>query len=90
MAQGPIAVTRTLEAHFCSMVTGVMVGRIKEQQVGHIILGDGTRLALATGLSVEGFDSGELVTITYGRDRGGELIVESIARNASLRTYYVR
>ena len=35
-------------------------------------------------------DSGELVTITYGRDRGGGLVVESIARNASLRTYYVR
>ena len=72
------------------MVTGVMVGRIKEHHVGHIILGDGTRLALATGLSVEGFDSAELVTITYGRDRGGGLVVESIARNASLRTYYVR
>jgi hypothetical protein len=72
------------------MVTGMMVGRIKEQHVGHIILGDGTRLALATGLSVEGFDSGELVTITYGRDRSGGLVVESIARNASLRTYYVR
>ena len=67
-----------------------MVGRIKEQQAGHIILGDGTRFALATGLSVEGFDSGELVTITYGRDRDGGLVVESIARNASLRSYYAR
>jgi hypothetical protein len=72
------------------MVTGVMVSRIKEQQVGHVILGDGTRLALAPGLSVEGFDSGELVTISYGRDRGGGMVAESITRNASLRTYYVR
>lgn len=72
------------------MVTGVMVGRITEQHVGQIILGDGTRLALATGLSVERFDSGELVTITYGRDRSGEMVVQSITRNASLRTYYVR
>ena len=72
------------------MVTGVMVGRIKDQQVGHITLGDGTCLALATGLSVERYDSGEFVTITYGRDRGGEMVVQSITRNASLRTYYVR
>jgi hypothetical protein len=71
------------------MVTGVMVGRIKEQQIGHIVLGDGTRLALATGLKLEHFDSGELVTITYGRGRSG-MVVESITRNASLRTYYVR
>lgn len=71
------------------MVTGVMVGRIKERHIGHIILGDGTRLALATGLSLEEFNSGELVTITYG-NRGGGMVVESITRNASLRTYYVR
>ena len=72
------------------MVTGVMVGRIQEQQVGHIILGDGTRLALATGLSVEGFDSGELVTISYGPDRGGGMVVESITRSAALWPYYTR
>ena len=72
------------------MVTRVMVGRIKEQHVGHIILGDGTRLALATGLSLEEFNSGELVTITYGNRGGGRMVVESITRNASLRTYYVR
>lgn len=70
------------------MVTGVMVGRIKEQHVGHIVLGDGTRLALATRLSWEEFNSGELVTITYGRSRGGGMVVESITRKASLRTYY--
>ena len=67
-----------------------MVGRIKEQQAGHVILGDGTRFALATGLSVEGCDLGELVTITYGGDRNGGLVVESIARNASPQSYYAR
>jgi hypothetical protein len=89
MAQGPIAAPDARKHTPATMVTGVMVGRITEQQGGHIILGDGTRLALAAGLSVEGFDSGELVTISYGRDRGGELVVESITRNASPRTYYV-
>ena len=71
-------------------LTGVMVGRIKEQHTGHIILGDSTRLPLANGLSLEQFDSGDFVTITYGRDSGGVMVVESITRNAALRAYYAR
>jgi hypothetical protein len=67
-----------------------MVGRIKEQHTGHIILEDRTRLSLANGLSLEQFDSGELVTITYGRDSGGGMVVESITRSAALRAYYAR
>lgn len=70
--------------------TGVMVGRIKEQHAGHIILGDSTRLSLANGLSLAQFDSGDLVTITYGRDSGGRMVVESITRSAALRAYYDR
>jgi hypothetical protein len=67
-----------------------MVGRIKEQHTGHIILGDSTRLSLANGLSLEQFDSGDLVTITYGLDGGGGMVVESITRNAARRAYYAR
>ncbi len=71
-------------------LTGVMVARIKEQHTGHIILGDSTRLSLANGLSLEQFDSEDLVTITYGRDSGGGVVVESITRNAARRAYYAR
>jgi hypothetical protein len=67
-----------------------MVGRIKEQHTGHIILEDSTRLSLASGLSLEQFDSGDLVTITYGRASGGGMVVESITRSAALRAYYAR
>ena len=72
------------------MVTGVMVGRIKEQHAGHIILGDSSRLSLANGLTLEQFDAGDLVTITYLRDSDGGMVVESITRSAALRTYYTR
>jgi len=65
-----------------------MVGRIKERHAGHIILGDGTRLSLANGLSLEQFDSGDLATITYGRDSGGEMVVQTITRSAAVRSYY--
>ena len=72
------------------MVTGVMVGRIKEQHAGHIILADSTRLSLAKGLTLEQLDSEDLVTITYGRDSGGGMVVQSITRSAALRPYYTR
>jgi len=72
------------------MVTGVMVGKIKEQYAGHIILADNTRLSLANGLSLEHVASEDLVTITYGRDRGGGMVVQSITRDAVLRAYYTR
>ena len=72
-------------------VTGVMVGRIKEQHTSHIVLADSsTHLSLAPVLSLEQFDSGDLVTITYGRDSGGGMVVESITRSAALRAYYAR
>ena len=72
------------------MVTGVMVGKIKEQHTGHIILNDSSRLSLPTGLTLEQFNSGDLVTITYGRDSGGEMVVQSITRSAAPRPYYAR
>ena len=72
------------------MVTGVMVGRIREQHADHIVLLDSTRLSLAIGLSLEQFDPRDLVTITYGRDSGGEMVAQSITRSATLRPYYMR
>ena len=72
------------------MVTGVMVGKIREQHAGHIILADSTHLSLANGLSLEHVASEDLVTITYGRDSGGGMVVQSITRDAALRAYYTR
>jgi hypothetical protein len=72
------------------MVTGVMVGRITEQHAGQIILSDGTRLTLAKDLTWERFDSEELVTITYGRDSGGGMVVQSVTRSASVLAHYTR
>jgi hypothetical protein len=72
------------------MVTGVMVGRIKEQHAGQIILSDGTRLTLAKDLTWERFDSEEFVTITYGRDSGGGMVVQSVTRSASVLAHYTR
>lgn len=72
------------------MVTGMMVGKIKEQHTGHIILNDSSRLSLPTWLTLERFNPGDLVTITYGRDSGGAMVVQSITRSAALRPYYTR
>jgi len=63
-------------------VMGVMFGSLKEQHADHIVLSDSTRIRLADGLVLDQFGSGTRVTITYRRDRGGEMIVESIQRSA--------
>ena len=63
-------------------VMGVMFGSLKEQHADHIILSDSTRIRLADGLVLEQFGSGTRVTITYRRDRGGEMVVESVQRSA--------
>ena len=72
------------------MVTGVMVGKIKEQHAGHIILSDSSRLSLAKGLTWQRFHPQELVTITYERESGGGMIVQSITRATAVRAYYTR
>jgi hypothetical protein len=63
-------------------VMGVMFGSLKEQHADHIVLSDSTRIPLADGLVLEQFGSGTRVTITYRRDRGGEMVVESVQRSA--------
>ena len=65
------------------MVSGIMVGILKEQQAHHIVLSDSTRMALADGLIVERFGSGTRVTITYNRDSAGAMVVQSIQRGAA-------
>ena len=75
----PQAHARTVSA---MSVMGVMFGSLKEQHADHIVLSDSTRIWLADGLVLEQFGSGTRVTITYRRDRGGEMIVESIQRSA--------
>jgi hypothetical protein len=63
------------------MVSGIMVGVLKEQHPDHIVLSDSTRIPLAEGLILEQFGAGTRVTITYSRDSEGEMIVESIKRS---------
>ena len=75
----PQAHARTVSA---MSVMGVMFGSLKEQHADHIVLSDSTRIRLADGLVLEQFGSGTRVTITYRRDRGGEMVVESIQRSA--------
>ena len=75
----PQAHARTVSA---MSVMGVMFGSLKEQHADHIVLSDSTRIPLADGLVLEQFGSGTRVTITYRRDRGGEMVVESIQRSA--------
>ena len=75
----PQAHARTVSA---MSVMGVMFGSLKEQHADHIVLSDSTRIPLADGLVLEQFGSGTRVTITYRRDRGGEMVVESVQRSA--------
>jgi hypothetical protein len=58
-----------------------MVGVLREQHADHLVLSDGSRIPLAAGLSVEQFGAGTRVTITYSRESGGEMIVQSITRS---------
>jgi hypothetical protein len=59
-----------------------MVGVVKEQHADHIVLSDSARIPLVKGLIVEQFGAGTRVTITYSRESGGEIIVQSIQRSA--------
>jgi hypothetical protein len=65
------------------MASGIMVGVLKEQHANHIVLGDNIHIPLPDGLAVERFTSGTPVTITYGYDRGGQMIVEGIKRTVT-------
>jgi hypothetical protein len=68
------------------MVSGVMVGILREQHSDHIILGDSSRVDLPDGLVLERFPSACSVTILYSLD-AGHLVVKSITPSA---TSYLR
>jgi hypothetical protein len=65
--------------------SGVMVGILKEQHADHLVMSDTARIPLPDGLSVEQFATGTRVTITYLRESGGKIIVQSITRSAGSR-----
>ncbi len=72
------------------MVSGVLIGILKEQDADYIVLGDNTRIPLPAGLFLERLDSGTLVTINYSRDSGGEMVIESMKRSLAFRPYSTR
>jgi hypothetical protein len=63
------------------MVSGIVVGIVKEQHPDHIILSDSSRVQIPHGLILEHFSSGSSVTILYTRDGAGEMVVKSIAHS---------
>ena len=65
------------------MVSGIVIGVLKEQHSDHIILSDASRVPLPDGLVLERFPSGSSVTILYGRSDAGALVVKSITRSAT-------
>jgi hypothetical protein len=60
------------------MVSRIVVGILKEQHSDHIILTDASRVSLPHGMVLEHFPVGASVTILYGRNDAGEMVVKSI------------
>jgi hypothetical protein len=65
------------------MVSRIVVGILKEQHSDHLILGDSTRVQLPDGMVLERFGSGTSVTILYGPNDAGEMVVKSVTRTAT-------
>ena len=65
------------------MVSGITVGILREQHSDHIVLTDASRVSLPDGLVLERLPFGSSVTILYGRDGAGEMVVTSITRSAT-------
>ena len=65
------------------MVSGIMLGILKEQHSDHIVLTDASRVSLPDGLVLERLPSGSSVTILYGRDDAGEMVVKSVTQSAT-------
>ncbi len=64
------------------MVSGITVGILREQHSDHIVLTDASRVSLPDGLVLERLPFGSSVTILYGRDGAGEMVVKSITQSA--------
>ena len=65
------------------MVSGIVIGILKEQHPDHIILSDSSRVQLPGGLVLERFPSGCSVTVLYSLDGAAERIVQRITRSAA-------
>jgi hypothetical protein len=65
------------------MVSGIVVGILKEQHSNHIVLTDASRISFPDGLVLEHLPSGSSVTILYSRDNAGEMVVKSITQSAT-------
>jgi len=72
------------------MVSGVLLGILKQQHADYLVLGVGAPIPLPAGLILERFDPGTLVTINYSRDSGGEMVIESMKRSRAFRPYSTR
>ena len=59
------------------------MGILKEQHSDHIILTDGLRVPLPQGMVLEYFPVGAGVTILYGHNDAGEMVVKSITPSAT-------
>jgi hypothetical protein len=68
------------------MVSGIVVGILKEQHSDHIVLADASRVPFPDGLVPEHLPSGSSVTILYSRDGAGEMVVRA-SPVAPCRTY---
>ena len=65
------------------MVSGIVIGILKEQHSDHIVLADASRVPFPEGLVPEHLPSGSSVTILYSRDGDAEMIVKSITRSST-------
>jgi hypothetical protein len=72
------------------MVSGVLIGALKEQHADFIVLGDNVPLPVPAGLILDRFDPGTLVTIDYNRDSEGVRVVQGMKRSNALRPYSAR
>jgi len=65
------------------MVSGIVIGIVKEQHADYIVLTNTSRISLPDGLVLERLLPGSSVTILYRRDPAGEMLVQSITRSAA-------
>jgi hypothetical protein len=65
------------------MVSGIMVGVLKEQHPGHLLLADRRRISLPEGLIVDRFGPATPITILYSRDGAAEMVVQSVTRSTT-------
>jgi hypothetical protein len=69
------------------MVSGILIGILKEQHADYIVLGDNIRRLLPAGLTLDRIESGALVSIDYIRDGGGEMVVQGMKLGRGFRPY---